>query len=410
MRGILGTILAGSRQASVESYETVWGRLFGGGPTKSGASVGEGSALAVSAVFGCLRVIGEDISTVPLKLLRVDGRQTQEARELDLHDLMDTSPNPWQTSQEFREMLTWHAALMGAGRAAVLRIGGEVRELLPLLPGQATPERLSNGSFVYRVTTHDGQMFQLAPSDVFEVRGPAWDWDQPIKVLDKAREAIGLAMVTEEAHARLHANGVQPGGVLATDKVLPDDVYKRLRESWEQRYHGMANLFRTVILEAGLKFEKLSMTGVDAEHLATRQHQVVEVCRFFRVHPQKVFGQDKAATFASAEQFALSHVMDCIRPWAVRWDKSADKRLLTKRQRQDGLFFKTRLEALLRGDMKARAEFYKALSSIAGITPEEIRDKEDLPWLPGLDRPFIPLNTGILAADGTIATADSEAL
>jgi HK97 family phage portal protein len=118
-----------------------------------------------------------------------------------------------------------------------------------------------------------------------------------------AREAIGLAIATEETHASLHANGAQPGGVLAVKGKLDKEARERLKAAWQAFQGGVANRFKTAVLDVDAEWKPLSMTGVDSQHLETRRFQIEEICRAMRVFPQLVMHSDKTSTFASAEQF-----------------------------------------------------------------------------------------------------------
>ena len=137
-----------------------------------------------------------------------------------------------------------------------------------------------------------------------------------------------------------------------------------------------------MILDRGAKWVTTSMTGLDAQHLETRKHQIEEVCRFMGVMPIMIGYSDKATTYASAEQMFLAHVVHTLSPWYARIEQSADVNLLTERERSSGLYFKFVAAGLLRGAAKDRAEYYaRALGSgghAAWMTPDEVRSLEEL--------------------------------
>jgi HK97 family phage portal protein len=137
-----------------------------------------------------------------------------------------------------------------------------------------------------------------------------------------------------------------------------------------------------MILDRAAKWLPNAMTGVDAQHIETRKHQIEEICRFVGVHPQKVFHSDKTSTYASAEEFRNAHREDTLGPWYARIEQSADKNLLTKKDRADGYYFKFVANALMRASAQARAEYYaKALGSgghPGWMSPDEVRALEDM--------------------------------
>ena len=209
-----------------------------------------------------------------------------------------------------------------------------------------------------------------------------------------AREAIGLALATEETHARFHGNGARPGGILTSELPLKDDQVNRLREAWQQTQGGVANAMKTAILSGGLKYQQLMMTGVDAQHIETRKFQIEEVCRAFRVFPAMVGYSDKTATYASAEAFFAAHVRHSLLPWGERFEQATDRDCLSAAEIADGYYTALDYRQLLRGDAASRAAFYASGITNGWMTRNEARAEEDLNPLEGLDEPLKPLNMG----------------
>jgi len=379
---------------STDISATTWRALFGEEMlSKTGLSVTLDRAIRVSTVLACARVIAEGIAQLPLKLYREQsGGGKEPAKDLPLYRLMARQPNPWMTSFEFRETMTWHAVLAKGAFALKTMLDGQIRELIPVPPGYVTVHRLPNSALVYEVKDELGVVGRFPASQVLHVRGPSWDGYSGLDILQEAREAIGLAMATEENHARLFGNGARPGGILSTDKPLDDPTLKRLREGWQQQQEGLNRAFKTAVLDNGIKFQPLAMTGLDAQALESRRHQVEEVCRFMRVFPQMVGHADKTATYASAEQFFLAHVVHCLTPWMCRWEQALDRDLLPPDQ--DELFFKLMAQGLLRGDAKSRSDYYTAMFNISALNPNEIRELEDRNPYPGGAEFARPLNMG----------------
>jgi HK97 family phage portal protein len=314
-------------------------------------------------------VLSQGCAQVPFKLFREvqkDGlTHIQAARDMPLYDLLTTKPNDWQTSFEFREQLVLHAAL---GNAYVWKnkvLGGKVAELIILNPGRMQVEQPDEyAPPTYKYTLTDGKVLIFPAEAIWHVRGPSWNGFAGMDLLNMAREALGLAIATEESHAKLHSKGVKPSGIYSVDATLNPTQYKELKAWIDKDLAGAENAGTAMILDKGAKWLQTSMTGIDSQHLETRNYQGAEICRFLGVLPSKVGFTDKTATYASAEQFAIQHVVDTMGPWYARIEQSADVNLLTAKDRAAGLYFKFIAGGLLRGAAKDRAEYYaKALGS-----------------------------------------------
>lgn len=363
--------------------------------SKTGLSVTELTALRVSAVWSCCRVLCEDIGKLPLKLMREKPDGTKEvARNHPVHRVLSRRPNEWQTSMEWRMTMLLHALLAKAGYSYINRgSSGEVLELLPILPGRVKPIQAKDWTVTYEIDLGNGEKRTVPRENLHVLHGLSWDGLSALELVRQGGEAIGLAMATEETQARLHAQGARPGGTLSTDKSLTKEQIDRLKNSFDSGHGGLANSFKTVLLDNGLKWEPWTMTGVDGQHLETRQYQVVEICRLFRIFPSMVGFSDKATTYASAEAFFTAHVVHSLMPWATLWEESIERDLLTEEELRAGYQAKFSLQGLLRGDAKSRAEFYEsAITKGCWMSRNEARRLEDMNPRPGLDEMLQPLN------------------
>ena len=374
---------------------------------KAGARVSVETSLQVATVLACARAIAEGCAQVPVRFYAGDGAGRRvPQRSHPLEDVLGYRPNPWQTSFEFRETMLLHAVLCGNAFVYINRVGGRVAELIPIEPGRVWVERQRDMSLTYRLTFESGETAVLTSRDVWHLRGPSWNSWMGLEAIKYAREAIGLAIVTEEAHARLHANGVRPTGAYTVEGTLAPDQYKSLAAWIAQHHAGAENGGKPLILDRGAKWTSLAMNGVDAQHLETRKHQVEEICRAMRVIPLMVGYSDKTATYASAEQMFISHVVHTITPWATRFEQSAEAALLRPGEDVD---IRLDLKGLMRGAAKDRAEYFaKALGSggaPAWMTQNEVRAEDGLDWLEGADRLPQPTNVGGTVTEGSNAAA-----
>ena len=378
------------------------------GASKSGQSVTVGNALKVATVLACVRVISEGIAQVPFTLYQANGRERLPARAHPLYDILRVRPNAITTSFSWRETIAIHAALTGNGFAFINRdIFGNVGELINIEPGNVTINRAETLTQppTYTIRGKGGSERTFPAESIFHLSGPSWDGVSGMEVVKLAREAIGLTMATEEAHARLHSNGAKPGGLLSVEGTLKDDQFKSLRKWIDDNYTGSANAWKTMILDRSAKFINTAMTGVDAQHIETRRLQIEEICRIFRVMPIMVCSQDKSSTFAGAEQNFLAHVVHTLQPWYERIEQAVDVQLLSDKERAAGYYSKLEESGLLRGALKDTAEYIYKLVGIGVLTRNEGREMLDKNPLPGMDEPLTPIN---LTADMTAHTSANE--
>lgn len=295
------------------------------------------------------------------------------------HILLAEKPNPFQTSFEFREYMML-AALLDKGFLGIKNtVNGEVREVLPLPMGSWTLEKPTDKwTHYFRVAYANGTYGDYLPEQVVYFRGPSLDGYKALPALKTAKEAIGLAQAIESQQAKLAGNGGKPSGVLTFDEPLKPETRDKVRDLWTDKF-GPNGEGGIAVLDRAAKFQSLTMTSVDAEHLDTRRFQVEEIARAFRVHPIMLMHSNNTTTFASAEQHFRNHVVHTLGPWIVRMEQCFNRDILgNKRSMRIDLDER----ALLRGDFKDQAEYYtKALGSggqPGWMTINEIRAERDM--------------------------------
>lgn len=382
--GFLSRAVAERGQRSNAAFaEPFWPEFLN--KSKSGNTVSLQSAFRVSAAFACMGAIStRGCAQVPFKLMQdfedAGLSRKRTARDHYLYDIVTAKPNGWQTAFEFKETLTLHACLGNAYAFKVI-VRGKIRELILLEPGRVQPVQNDDSSITYKVTGKDGKYEELAQNLIWHVRGPSWDGFMGLQTLNLAREALGLSIALEESHASLHSNGVRPTGVYSVEATLDDAQQARITK-WLKK-QAAAGVGTPLVLDRGAKWMQQVMTGVDAQHKETRDHEIAEVCRFFGILPL-VIGHtgDKANTYASAEAMYDAHRVLGLNPWFERIQDSANINLLTDAERRSGYYFKFNANALLRPVAKDRGEFYaRALGSggsPAYMTQDEVRALEDL--------------------------------
>lgn len=379
-----------NRKAS-SSYD-LFREIYGGLKSSSGKSVTLDNAVQVSTVLACARVISEGIAQVPLKLMRENGRERLPAKDHPLYDVLSVKANSYQTSFEFLETIGLHASLAGNAYCFKNVLAGKIRELIPIPPNKVERKETESGEVVYLVTGKDGKVQAMPEMTIWHIRGPSWDGKIGLETIQLARDAIGLAMSADESAGKLQENGIKSSGVYSVEGTLTPEQYKNLQKWIKDNFEGSENAGNTMILDRNAKFLNTQMSSVDAQLLETRKYQIEEICRFFRVMPIMVGYSDKAATYASAEQMFLAHVVHTLTPWYARLEKSIDANLLTQKERQNGYYSDFVEEGLLRGDMKTTADVLVRYSTNGILTRNEARAKLDMNPIDGLDEPLTPVN------------------
>lgn len=400
---------AAGDNATLELFRSIYGSRM----SKSGVTITLKEALRCATVFACARVIANGIAGVPLKLFQETAAGTKlPARDHPLYRVLHRKPNPWQTSFEFRETLALHLVLAGRAYAYKVIVGGKVRELIPFEPGRVHVCLADDGiTLTYKVTGKDGQIREFDAGLIWHLKGPSWCGWEGLDALDLAREAIGLAISAESSQATLHKGGVRPSGVYSVDGSLNPQQYKDLRKFLADNYAGESSGL-PMIVDRNAKWLSTAMTGVDAQHLETRKHQVEEVCRSMGVMPIMVFSNDKTQAFASVEALFQAHVVHTMAPWWERIEQSIDCNVLTDDDDRAGIYAKFIGAGLLRGSMQARADYFaKALGaggSQAWMTADEVRGLEELNPLGG-DAALLPKPTNVPKTTTTPQPADAAA-
>jgi HK97 family phage portal protein len=371
------------RRKGVDSSLELFREIFGAQLARTGVSVTWETAIATATAAACIRSISNGVSQVPLKLFQEseDGASRTPARKHPLYRVLSLRPNPWQTSFEYRETVVMHLALTGRHYSFINRVRGRIVELIPFQPGQVEAKRDDQGEVTYKVTYAGGRSETFPAETIWHVRGASWDGWQGMDAIKLLREAVGLSIAAEDRHAKYFKNGVSSSGVYSVEGTLNPEQYKTLRKFIADNYSGESQGL-PMILDRQAKWLPLSMSGVDAQHLETRRFQVEEVCRAIGVMPIMVGHADKTATYASAEQMFLAHVVHTLTPWYARLEQSMESQLLTEREVEEGYYPKFVAAGLLRGSTTARADYYsKALGSggsPAWMTQDEVRGLEEL--------------------------------
>ena len=357
------------------------------GGTTSGKTVTERSAMQMTAVYSCVRILAEAVAGLPLHLYRynADGGK-EKAIDHPLYLLLHDEPNPEMSSFVFRETLMTHLLLWGNAYAQIIRNGkNQVVALYPLMPNKMSVDRDENGKLYYTYYRGSDEAIRdrqyavkLQPSDVLHIPGLGFDGLVGYSPIAMAKNAIGMAIACEEYGAKFFANGAAPGGVLEHPGTIKDPA--RVRESWQHTFGGSGNANKIAVLEEGMKYTPIGISPEQAQFLETRKFQINEIARIFRVPPHMV-GDLEKSSFSNIEQQSLEFVKYTLDPWIVRWEQSIMRSLLLQSEKKE-YFVKFNLEGLLRGDYQSRMNGYAIARQNGWMSANDIRELENQDRIP----------------------------
>ena len=371
------------------------------GSSISGARVDEFSAMRVSAVYACVRILAESIAALPLHVYEYKDGGKERAIKHPLYFLLHDAPNPEMTSFIFRELMMAHLLLHGNCYAYIRRDNSSrVAGLYPLMPKQMSVERDDNGQIVYKYTpTKEEGQFTTSAQVTFQsgeiLHVPALGFNGLIgfSPIAMARNAIGVAIATEEFGAKFFENGARPSGILEHLGVLKNP--NKLREEWQKIYGGSKNTGKVTVLEEGMKYQSISIPPNDAQFLDTRKFQLNEIARIFRVPPHMIADLERA-TFSNVSQMSLEFVLYTLNPWLVRFEQGFNKALFNETERRN-YFVKFNVDGLLRGDYETRMRGHQIALQSGWMNVNEVRELEDMNKIPAEEGGDIYMINGNMA-------------
>ena len=353
--------------------------LFGGGQsTSAGVSVSERTAMNITAVYTAVNIIAETIATLPWN---VNERTTEGGKKPAIDDyrfrLLHVQPNRWQNNMEFLELIMSQFLLTGRSISEkIIDRTGKITDILPLQTGTYRAFRAPDGTIAVQQSMPDGGTRVLLAGEIVDLRGhpDPNDMTQCLSPIRANSEALGIVKASDAYTGAFFGNGTVVSGVLETDNALSENAYQRLKE-WTERHQGVGRSHNPAILEQGLTWKQTSLNAEDAQLLETRKFGIEDVSRIYRIPSYKMGVMDRAQ-FNNVEQQGIDFNNDTIRPRVVRIEKVFDLSLFNELE-QRRLFNRFNMNELMRGDSKARAEYYKTRWSTGSMSANEIRAAED---------------------------------
>lgn len=392
------------------SWVTGWGGPLG---TASGQQLGlplapiidqtkltlPDAALQISAVFACVEILAQTISTLPLYVYRDKGGVRVPDKMSRLWLLLHESPNRWMTPSEFLSAMVVNRMLRGNAYALIERdSAGEPIALVPLSPDQMEVSVVEGGE-VY-VYYQDGDITALAPENVIHWKGLGNGF-LGLSKLDFMRATTNEAIRAQDNANSLYGKGSKPTGVLQTDSKLSAEqvtaLMTRFQTSMTLSGGGL------IIADRGLKYSQMSLSPADAQLLETRRFTIEEICRWFGV-PGVLVGTTGQTTWGSGiEQIVSGFHKFTIGPLCKQLEQVLERRL----KNYEPITIEFKMDGLLRTDPASRAAFYSTMSQNGAMTRNEIRRLENLPPVEGGDELTAQSNLVPLRKLGAVEPASS---
>lgn len=363
------------------------------GKPVAGVRVNDETAFTYSAFWACMRLISETIAYLPWHVHAIGKNAPESGHYLD--SILYRKPNDEMSAFTYRELKLQH--VLGWGNAVSEKEFnrlGEVAALWPIDPSRIEIDRTRNGALVYLVNNGSEKATELSPKEVYHVRGPSRDGVKGYSVIELARETISLGLATEAFGASFFGNGAFPATVIMNNGTakMSDEGTKNLLDTFNAKNQGPRNARRTQYLSPGLDLKVIGIPPADSQFIETRNFNALEICRWFRVQPHKI-AQLERSTNNNIEAQNIEHVTDTLMPWISRMESQANFSLF-KPSEAANFYTKINVKGLLRGDSKARAEWYKTLQGMGVYSIDDILEKEDEERIGGEvgDLRLVPVN------------------
>lgn len=366
---------------------TFWQEFYG--TSSSGKVVTADKAMRLSAVWACVRLLSESVSTLPLKVYE---RQSDGSRKLaknnTVYQVLCRRPNPEMTPSRFMLMVVASICLRGNAFVEKLFIGSRLVSLVPLLPQNMVVKRLDNGRLQYTYT-ENGKPRAITPDRMMHIRGFGLDGVCGMMPTMAGVDVFGAAMSVDEAAAKIFENGLQSSGFLAAEGALNEEQRERLR-GYMAKFIGSKNAGKIMVLEGGMKYQNVTMNPEAAQLLESRSFSIEEICRWFRVPPFMVGHTTKQSSWASSlEGMNLQFLTHTLRPLLVNIEQEISRCLLNG---DEDVFAEFSVEGLLRADSAGRAAYYTSALQNGWMSRNDVRRLENYPPIPGGDIYTVQLN------------------
>ena len=374
------------------------------GASSSGLIVSDASLLGLSTAWRCISLLSGTIASLPITLYRENSKGIPEKyTQHSLYNVLKIDPNADQTAFDFWHFLSSSLEMRGNAYARITRNSiNQIIALTPINPACISVEREADGALKYR-WSENGKYYDGSDDVIFHIRGFGGDPLGGLSPLTIGRNVFGVALAADATAGDMFKNGLKPTGVLNFNTWLTSEQREIAKRELADKI-GVGNGGKPLILEGGTSWQNITLSPEDAQMLQSRAFSVEEICRMFGVPPHMVGHTEKTTSWGSGlEQQTLAFLQFTLRERLKRIEQAINKQLLTREERQNGVYVSFNLESLLRADSQGRAKFYQVMTLIGAMTINEVRRLENLPPVDGGDTPRIQMqNVPITDADNGI--------
>ena len=394
-------------------------RLFNrrqdGEPTQFGGYVGyfpsrylpadtyltDDQAMTLSAVWGCVSFISNAIATSEIKVLdvAVDGKR-EDASTDRVYRLLNLRPNPDVSAVTLKAAWVAQSLIFGDGFLQIRRDMANRPFELYLLPSIAVLPKREGERVIYEYTPTTGGAGtqRIAGDDIIHLPGQSLNSFLGESVVSKAARSIAIAKAADEFALSYYANNTVLGGTLTRTGATSKEDIKTLQENFEQARKGAMKAHKAIVLPTGVTYTPIETDASKSQSVESRQHSVVDICRFFGVPPPLV-GDLGRATWANLESLYIQVVRDCLGVWAKRIQEEVEWKMFGEASTR---WIEVDLKPLTRGDAQSRAAANQVLRRNGVINANEWREDE------GLDP--IGDEGDLYVIEGNMTLLDEEAL
>lgn len=372
---------------SPQQLDLIWGY----GPTRAGVQISEHSALTIVAVFSAQKILAESVGMLPMELYEGDANSTSKKRATNnpLYPKIRWQPNEEQTAVTFKETLQGHLAGWGNCYARIIRDGGAtVTDLVPMSPDKVQPFR-EGGRLKYRAYLNGGGQETYYPEEILHIPAFGFDGLKGYSPIAMCRESMALGKAAEIFGSTFFGNGTNLSGVLTAPNKLTPEQRKANLEQWHKLYSGSGNAHMTALLDGGTTYNRIGIPPEDAQFLQTRQFQVLEIARIYRIPPHMLMDLEKGSK-ANVEQSGIEFLVYTLSPWLEKWEQEFTRKLIGF---ESGLSIRFDERRLLRSDIQARQQYYAAGKQWGFLNTNDIRGMEGEEPVDGGDIFLTPTNT-----------------
>jgi HK97 family phage portal protein len=370
-----------------------WFSDWMGGTTSAGVHVNAETAIKISAVYACIRILSTTIGSLSCSLYRnLPNGDIEEATDIPEYDIVCVEPNSLYSSYTWNSTTMEHESLRGNSYTRLyFGRSGRISKMEILHPDFTTPF-LSGGNLFYRSVDIYGQQIILSDYEVLHFKNLSDDGLIGRSPISVGSDVLGQAIAQQKYASNAYKNGGGLKGLLITDNSLTEKQIEQTRHAVMTVMQDYERTASVGIIGGGMKWQQVGMSPRDAEYIAASNLSILDICRLYGIPPHMVAKMDNA-TFSNIEHQSIELVTSTIRPIVKNREQEMNRRILRKSDRGT-LFFRYNLDSLLRGDSKARAEYISKMLAWGVYNIDEARSLDNLNQLPdGLGKKhYIPAN------------------